>query len=168
MYVSTYHHPREKNKSNFLVILTYGNHRLNSHIASRPSLIKWRPLPAHTSISELAGNLFINGSELSRTPWVNPRCNPMDELVGRQLKLPAAAELPSWVARNVDDSVDVNIECKSDRYKSNVRALWKDRALGPSPSFSPKPAAKLTSTDFPRASKRESYPLEFGLVLLME
>ncbi|KYN36131.1 hypothetical protein ALC56_09555 [Trachymyrmex septentrionalis] len=99
MYVSTYHHPREKNKSNFLVILTYGNRRLNSHIASRPSLIKWRPLPAHTSISELAGNLFINGSELTRTPWVNPRCNPMDELVGRQLKLPAAAELPSWVAR---------------------------------------------------------------------
>lgn len=71
----------------------------NGRIATRQSLIKWRPLPAHTSISELAGNLFINGSELSRTPWVNPRCNPMDELVGRQLKLPAAAELPSRVAR---------------------------------------------------------------------
>ncbi|TGZ57254.1 Uncharacterized protein DBV15_10392 [Temnothorax longispinosus] len=107
---------------------------ISDRIATRSSLIKWWPLPAHTcSISELARN-FINGSELSRTPWVNPRCNPMDELVGRQLKLPAAAELPSRVARNVDDS-DVNIECKSDRYKSNVRALWKDRALSIDLSF---------------------------------
>ncbi|KYN03688.1 hypothetical protein ALC62_05384 [Cyphomyrmex costatus] len=33
----------------------------------------------------------------------------MDELVGRQLKLPAAAELPSWVARNhqCDDIEDL-------------------------------------------------------------
>jgi len=45
-------------------------------VAARPSLIKWRPLPAHAGISELASNLFINGSELPRTPWINPRCNP--------------------------------------------------------------------------------------------
>jgi len=47
--------------------------------------------PRALAISELAGNLFINGSLHPRTSWVNP---VIRRSVGRQSKLPAAAELP--------------------------------------------------------------------------